>query len=148
MCGSCYIWSLKIVVAYWNFCRLLNLCFLLIFSLKKLQLNTSQRNGPLDLRQTQLYYTSASSQFNFEGPSLYCVWFVESCQTSPNNREKKRDFGIVKKIFVYDTTWRVWPVVQKTCTQPPIPDLYEPWVHNKSQYSRTTQVSCQLTFAT
>ena len=59
------------------------------FQLKKLQLNTSQRNGPLDLRQTQLYYTSASSQFNFEGPSLYCVWFVRSWKEKKSINCKK-----------------------------------------------------------
>ena len=34
--------------------------------------------------------------FNMKYPSLYCAWFVESCQTSPSKRIK-RNFGIVKK---------------------------------------------------
>ena len=38
--------------------------------------------------------------FNMKYPSLYCAWFVESCQTSPSKKEK-RNFGIVKSIFVY-----------------------------------------------
>ena len=38
--------------------------------------------------------------FNMKYPSLYCAWFVESCQTSPS-KKIKRNFGIVKSIFVY-----------------------------------------------
>ena len=35
MLSSCHIQSVEIDVEYWNFCWILNLCFLLIFSWKK-----------------------------------------------------------------------------------------------------------------